>query len=73
MMPYQADYFMPISAPMGGTVTLKMAVSANCFPKRKNIRKLIADAFSAKCAVINRLHDNVGCNAACRLAVSNHK
>ena len=58
---------------IGISVTLKAAVSANCFSKRKTIRKLIADAFSAKSAVVDRLHDYVGCNAVCRLAVANHK
>ena len=57
---------MLISTPIGISVTLKAAVS-------KNIRKLIADAFSAKSAVVDRLHDYVGCNAVCRLAVTNHK
>ena len=47
--------------------------NSELFWEKKNIRKLIADAFSAKRAVVDRLHDNVGCNAACRLAVSNHK
>jgi hypothetical protein len=35
--------------------------------------KLIADAFSANSAVVDRLHDNVGGNVAFRLAVANRK
>lgn len=73
MMLYQADCFMLISTPIGISVTLKAAVSANCFSKRKTSAKLIADAFSAKSAVVDRLHDYVGCNAVCRLAVANYK
>ena len=64
---------MPISAPHREISHFKSSCFCELFFKEKNIRKLIADAFSAKSAVVDRLHDNVGCDTACGLAVANHK
>ena len=73
MMLYPADYFMPILGSHRDISHFKSSCFCELFREKKNIRKLIADAFSAKSAVVDRLHDYVGCNAVCRLAVANHK
>ena len=72
-MLYPADYFMPILGSHRDISHFKSSCFCELFREKKNIRKLIADAFSAKRAVVDRLHDNVGSNTASRLTVTDYE